>query len=397
MKSTLRISLAALLTAALLSGCAASPASSTSPPAPSSTAPISSTAPVSSSEAPAKASLALSYDPAFMQCTIACDCAYVDSAGTLHYYPEFLKTGDLNYGYEPGAPVDTTAAPDGLTGVRSVYRTWGMVYVLMQDGTVRGVSLHMQEPGDEKTDDATEILRTITSWRNIQVLYPVMGGGDSYPIAMGAAAFPLNHLDNDIFRLRTFHNGDYAQTDPNVNPIVLQLCCGQSEAVLCDDGHVYTYAAGKTQPYISKWENITQIAMQGATLIALQSDGVLQQIYWDETARPNDVIRTDFPVVPEIYCTDIARLFDCGVTGGKDDSGIAFIQLTNGTLYDCANQKSLGMHPPIDQIFLGKYGIPSALTQDGKIIRLTEKADDTPDFTDWLQTRETAPATVGRK
>lgn len=399
MKSTLRISLAALLTAALLSSCTASPASSTPPPAPSSTAPISSTTPVPSSEAPTQAALALSYDPAFMQCTIARDCAYVDSAGTLHYYPEFLKTGDLNYGYEPGAPVDTTAAPDGLTGVRSVYRTWGMVYVLMQDGTVRGVSLHMQDGNSEKTlDSAAEILTLLPCWKNVRALYPVYFGGGSYPAAMEAAAFLYGMDGEEISRLHSFHDGDYVQADETLDPIVRQLACGSYGAVLCDDGHVYAYAKSPIVSIIAEWAEIVQIAVCQDTLLALQSNGTLLQVMYNQFASKTDsnYLRTDFPTVPEAYCSNVARLFDCGVSGGKDYEGWVYIQQTDGTVYDCSNQVALGTFPAIDQIFVEKGGA-SALTQDGKIIRLTEKIDDAPDFTDWLQTQETAPATVGRK
>lgn len=404
MKMKKKMLFAALLTAASFAvGCTVTPSSST---------PISGTAPVSSvpsapgsateasSSAEASPELHLEYNPAILQCTIASDCAYVDASGTLHYYPEFLKTGDMNYGYDANSPVDVSAAPDGLADVRSVYRTWGMVYVLMQDGTVRGVTLHMQEGNYEKPmDSATEILKTIPDWKNVHALYPVYFGGGSYPATMEPAAFLYDASGRDITRLREFHDGNYAQTDTNLNPVIRQLSCGEFEAVLCDDGRVYTYAAADIVPKISEWEDIVQISMADSTLLALKSDGTLLQLKWNLYSNPKDpeYIRTDYPTVPKEYCSGVAQLFDCGVSGGKDHGGFAYIQLTDGTVFDCNWQVAIGTFPAIDQIFRDRHGVPTALTQDGQIIRLQEKKDNSSDFTDWLQSQTHLPATVGRK
>ena len=397
-----RMFIAALaLSLLLLTGCAAEAVSSAPPPSSaepaSSAVPVSSVAPSSaepvSSTAPAPV-LNLSFDAASLQCTIASDCAYVDTDGVLHYYPEFLKTGDIHDSANP-TELNPTTLPDGQSGVRSIYRTWGMVYALMKDHTVRGLSQHMRAANTDKiVDGGAPHLETISGWKNIGALYPIPFGGGSASEALLPLALPIDDTGNAVLRLSEFKDGGFVPKNQSEDPMILQICCGDYEVVLCDNGRVYTYSGNTVlNSAISEWTDIVQIAIQTCTLIGLKSDGTLLQAEWNQYADTK-VVNTNYPTVPEEYCAGVARIFDSGVSGGKEYEGNALLQLENGTVFYGPTQADLGVFEPLDQIFFANGY--AALTQSGKVVRLTEKLIDKADFVDWL-TEQKNIATVGRK
>ena len=405
MKMKKKMLFAALLTAASFAvGCTVTPTSST---------PISSTAPVSSvpsapgsateasSSAEASPELHLEYNPAILQCTIASDCAYVDASGTLHYYPEFLKTGDIRDRMNP-APLDPTGLPDETSNVRSIYSTWGAVYAVMKDGTVKAQNRYMNsqqiENEEQFVDEAKPILDEVPTWKNVFALNPVGYGGYSMEVPVLPLIYLVDANGHNILKASDFLNDigcTYLIAKEDQSHVVNQITVSNSTAILCDNGHVYTYF-DQICEITSEWEDIVQIAYSSDTLLGLKADGTLLQVQYDFFSS-NATVQTGYVAVPEQYCKGVMQLFELCLPNGAGASGLSLIQLADGTVYYPYEQKDLGKFEPLDQVFTSTNGL-SALTQSGKVIRLTNMHfSDEPDFTDWLQSQTHLPATVGRK
>ena len=375
--------LALLLCTVFFASCATVPAESssqqnntsslhTSSAAVSSTEAVSSK-PAASSKAPASSEtvssevyvpLNLKQNPDEMLTTI-CSVAYVDKNGVLHYNPAYLPSNQSSNVGKFDIVIDTSAVPDGTKGVRGVYRTndYGtdLLYVLMEDGTVRSVALYKREITGK---DCVE--QNLKTWKNVRWIFPFTKWFDHNNDVITPWGFTADEqgLVNHVYDSNEEPWAAQGSPDDGKTPLPFEQVTGIQKTLhnyfcLYADGTVKSTAQTDVT---AEWKNIVQLGVyDGHFIIGLQSDGTL--VYTLEHVPGGLKFE-----IPEKYCKNVKQILNQH-----------FLQLADGTVYKMTGLTDLGQFPELDQIFSGVnalYGVDV----NGKVICLQKEGE----LDDWL-------------
>lgn len=294
--------------------------------------------------------------------------AYVDKNGVLHYSTLTKKTLQQNLG---GRSPDV---PDGTKNVKAIADARDGLFVLKNNGTM-DVSLNWDmdnwKPYEDTMDPRPYIRKEMQQIRKLTGIDMITSCyAYSYtPTLNSLWAFNFDAKDHN--RIVNQLDGWKGLNDIDLHRIVQVAhdAAGGGVAFLYSDGTIgLTDQQRERMPVdiTQKWTDIVQIGMMYNLLVGLREDGVLLTAVLDEKDLRSSI--------DPAYTSYVQRIF-------YRPSQALFIQLSDGTVYDPANEKNLGRHELMDQILTCGYDHVIGVDKTGKVHCLTSGPAD--EWVEW--------------